>query len=332
MSLPPVQLTTTQRLVASARRAGPGLIVYLMVPVLFLGGGVFVEGFTGASSIRALLVLAAILGIACIGQTLAIVSGGIDLSVPALIGMADVMATQLYGRSLPFGAVTAIVLTAALIVGALNGLLAKVLNTHSLIVTLAMSSLVFGSVLVLTRGDTGGRIPDWLTQFVSPAGSIGPVPIPGVVVLWAVLAAATVVFQYKTVIGRWVYAMGANPTAGRLALIPPVLLSMIVFALSALFAAVTGILLAGFSGGADPSVGDPYLFTTIAAVVIGGTSLIGGRGGYGRTIAGVLLITVLTTLLVGLGASDAIQQMLLGVLIVVMIAIYGRQRRVREEV
>jgi ribose transport system permease protein len=126
--------------------------------------------------------------------------------------------------------------------------------------------------------------------------------------------------------------MGANPTAGRLALIPPVLLSMIVFALSALFAAVTGILLAGFSGGADPSVGDPYLFTTIAAVVIGGTSLIGGRGGYGRTIAGVLLITVLTTLLVGLGASDAIQQMLLGVLIVVMIAIYGRQRRVREEV
>ena len=91
------------------------------------------------------------------------------------------------------------------------------------------------------------------------------------------------------------------------------------------FTAVAGMLLAGFSGAADPSVGAPYLFTTVAAVVVGGTPLTGGRGGYGRTIAGCLIVTELGTLLIGLGLDQAAQQICLGLLIVVLVALYGRE-------
>ena len=103
---------------------------------------------------------------------------------------------------------------------------------------------------------------------------------------------------------------------------------MVVYAISAFLAATTGILLAGFSGAADPTVGTTYLFTTVAAVVVGGTPLTGGRGGYLRTMAGCLVVTELSTLLVGLGLDQAAQQICLGFLIVALVAIYGREPHV----
>lgn len=319
---------TIGRLLSTTR----DLLVYALVPIFFFGGGLVISGFTRPASARALLVLASFLGIACIGQTLTIVAGGIDLSIPAVIGMADAMMAQLYGRGMPFVWVVVLIALAALAVGVLNGVLAYVLRTHTLIITLAMSSIVLGAVLVVTHGNTGGQVPAWLSQADSPMGKTGPIPLPTIVVIWIVLAAFILVFQRKNVAGRWIYAMGANPLAARLALVRPLIVWIVVFVISALSASLAGILLAGFSGGADINVGSPYLFTTIAAVVVGGTSLMGGRGGYGRSIAGALLITEITTLLIGFGASDEMQQMMLGVLIVAMVALYGRQVHVSEEV
>ena len=104
------------------------------------------------------------------------------------------------------------------------------------------------------------------------------------------------------------------------------------FAVSAGCAAIAGILLAGFSGGADANVGQPYLFQTVAAVVVGGTALLGGSGSYGRTFAGTLLITELATFLIGLGFSERIQQMMLGLLIILLVALYGRESHVRSQI
>jgi ribose transport system permease protein len=104
------------------------------------------------------------------------------------------------------------------------------------------------------------------------------------------------------------------------------------FAASAGCAAIAGILLAGFSGGADASVGQPYLFQTVATVVVGGTALLGGSGSYGRTFAGTLIITELTTILIGLGYSDRVQQIMLGVRIVLLVALYGRDAHVRNQI
>ena len=95
---------------------------------------------------------------------------------------------------------------------------------------------------------------------------------------------------------------------------------------------LAGILLAGFSGSADPNVGSAYLFTTLSAVVIGGTPIIGGRGGYARTVAGCLIITEVTMLLIGLSLDEAAQQVCLGLLIVILVALYGREPHVRMQI
>src|SRR6202012_1941449 len=101
----------------------------------------------------------------------------------------------------------------------------------------------------------------------------GPIPLPGAVVIWAVVAIAMLFLENRTVLGRWIFAAGANARAAELSGVPILLVWMVVYALSAALAALTGMLLAGFSGAADPAVGAAYLFTTVAAVVVGGTPL-----------------------------------------------------------
>jgi ribose transport system permease protein len=126
--------------------------------------------------------------------------------------------------------------------------------------------------------------------------------------------------------------MGANPRAAELADVPRMRVWIIIYGLSGAFAAITGILLAGFSGAADPTVGLTYLFTTIAAVVVGGTSLIGGRGGYGRTIAGSFILIQLTMLFIGLGLDQPAQQICLGILILALVSLHGREAHIKMRI
>lgn len=142
-------------------------------------------------------------------------------------------------------------------------------------------------------------------------------------ILWLVLS--------KSVVGRWIYATGSNPRAADLALVPTRLVWAAVFAASAVAAAIVGILLAGFSGTGESSIGDPYLWQSLTAVVIGGTSF-GGPGDYWRTVLGTLILSELTTVLIGNGASAADQQILSGGLILLVVALYGRDRRVRDRI
>jgi ribose transport system permease protein len=151
-------------------------------------------------------------------------------------------------------------------------------------------------------------------------------------VLWIVLALIGILIERRTVLGRWTFALGANPHAAALAHVPTMTVWATVFAISAFLSAVAGVLLAGFSGAADPSVGEAYLYNTLSAVVIGGTPLIGGRGGYGRTIAGCFIITELTILLIGLGLDVPAQQVCLGALIIVLVGLYGREPHISMQI
>ena len=220
----------------------------------------------------------------------------------------------------------------AITIGAVNGLLSRVLGAHPLLITLATSFMILGGVLVYTEGRTTGTVPDYLLQAVSPAGRTGPVPLPLIVIVWFLLSILVVAFEQFSVPGRLLFATGASERAARLALSPVTVVWTAAFAASSACAAIAGILLAGFSGGADASVGEPYLFQTVAAVVVGGTALLGGSGSYARTFAGVLIITELTTFLIGLGFSDRIQQVTLGLLIILLVAIYGREPHVRTQI
>ena len=274
-------------------------IAYLMVPVLYGVSVLVIPGFGSWPSFTSLLVIASFLGLASVGQTLTILLGGIDLSIPAIIGLANVLTVRWYGAGWNFALVVVAVLVIAAAIGALNGILSRALRTHPLLVTLGVSFVVQGCVLVYTEGETTGTVPDALMAAVSPAGTFGPIPLPLIVLVWLVLGLAVVVFEQRSIYGRYLFLTGANERAAMLALVPVLPVWIVAFALSSLFAAVAGILLAGFSGAADAGVGQPYLFQTVAAVVVGGTALLGGQGSYLRTLAGALLITEITTFLIG---------------------------------
>lgn len=311
-----------------------GAVPLALAVALFFAGELMITGFVSVANGRSLLTLASFLGLASIGQTLAILVGGIDLSIPAVIGMANVLLANLYSSGVPIWVCILIVLAIGGAVGAFNALAAQLLHAHSLIVTLGTGTIVTGATLAYTSGfnSTFAQLPAWLTDAAIPIGRTGPIPIPAVVIIWLALAVLVVALERRSRLGRLVYTVGSNSVAARFAGVRPLSVWVAVFSLSGLLAAGTGVLLAGFSGGSDVYVGSPYLFLTVTAVVVGGTPLVGGRGGYGRTVGGVLLITVLTTLLIGLGLREVVQQMLLGVLIVAAASLYGREPDVRYQV
>ncbi len=311
------------------RLSGP-VVTLLLALLIHVVGMLLIKGFGTTFGVRAMLVLAALLAIASIGQTLVILLGGIDLSIPFVIGFANVAAAQLYGQGVPFAIVLPGVILAAMLVGAFNGALSSVLAIHPLIVTLGIGTTLQGAVQLWTKGFPTGGAPAWVQKFVSIGGTIGPIPVPWLIPFTAVLALGVVLLLSRTVYGRRLYALGSNPRAARLALVDPVRMWTVTFALSAGFAALAGILLLGFSGSAYAAVGAPYLSQTIAAVVIGGTALVGGRGGFLGTLAGALCLIELTTVLVGLGLQPPLVQATLGVLIVALVAVYGRESHVRE--
>jgi ribose transport system permease protein len=302
----------------------------LIALAIHLVGMALIQGFGSTFGVRAMLVLATLLAIGAIGQTLVIIIGGIDLSIPFVIGFANVAAAQLYGDGMPFILVLPIVIGLAMLVGAFNGALSSTLAIHPLIVTLGTGTALQGAVQLWTAGFPTGSAPTYVTKFVSIGGTIGPIPVPWLIPCFLVLAACVILALSRTVYGRRLYALGSNPRAAGLALVDPVRIWTVTFAISAGFAALTGVLLLGFSGAAYARVGEPYLFQTLAAVVIGGTALIGGKGGYLGTIAGALCLIELTTVLVGLGLRPPLVQATLGATIIALVAIYGREPHVRE--
>lgn len=307
----------------------PRLIPIILLVVLFIIGAVSIEGYLSPRSILSLLVLSSFLGLAAMGQTLTIIVGGIDLSVAAVIGMANVIVTTLYGDGWDFWVITLMVLAMAVVIGLFNALTTIFLKVNSIITTLASGLIVLGLVQTWGATNTGGGVPEWLVHVVSVIGTTGPIPIPTIVLLWLVLASVMILIQHKTRIGREVYATGANKAAAELSHVRTTGAWVFAFVASAVSAAIVGILFAGYSGSGDAHIGDPYLFQTITAVVVGGTSLLGGRGGYGATVIGVLIISQLTTLLVGAGFSAQLQQALLGVLVIVLVSLYGREAHIR---
>lgn len=304
----------------------------LIAVLLFVLGSLLIPGYASAFSIRAMLVLACLLAVACVGQTLTIIIGGIDLSIPFVIGFANVVAAQLYGDGMNFVLVCLIVGVLALGIGALNGAISAGLGIHPLIVTLGIGTIVQGAVLVWTRGFPSGSAPEAVTKFVSIGGSVGPIPVPWLIPAFIVLTAAIVLVLNRTPYGRRLFALGSNPRAAALALIDPLRMWIATYALSALFAAVAGVLLLGFTGSAYGDVGQPYLFQTIAAVVIGGTALVGGRGSFLGTVAGAVVLTQINTILIGLGLQPSLVQAALGLVIILLVSLYGREPHVRATI
>jgi ribose transport system permease protein len=299
---------------------------------LHLVGSLLITNYTTEFAVRSMLVLATLLAVASVGQTIVVILGGIDLSIPFVIGFANVVAAQLYGYQWDFTTVCIVVALLACVIGATNGALSSLLDIHPLIVTLGVGTTVQGAVLLWTGGFPAGSAPQAVSEFVSIGGRAGPLPVPWLVPCFAALACVVMVVLTRTPFGRRLYALGSNPSAAALALIDRRIIWTVAYVISALFAALAGVLLLGFTGSAYADVGQPYLFETIAAVVIGGTTLVGGRGGLLGTIAGAVVLTELNRLFIGLGLQPPLVQAALGLMIVVLVSLYGREPHVRTTI
>jgi ribose transport system permease protein len=313
--------------------AGTPALQLAALVALFAITAVSVSGFVTKASLYSDLVLASFLGIAAAGQTIVILIGGIDLSVPSMIGAANLVTPALCARGWAPGLVIGFVLTVGTLIGALNGYVVRRLRVSPLIVTLASGAIVLGGALARTKnGFAAGSVPGWLGRFSSPIGHTLGLGIPPVLVVWALIALGLGVVLHRSVTGHHIYATGANPRAAELAGVSTVRIWAGAFALSGASGAAVGILLTGFIGSSSVGIGDPYLFTSLAAVLVGGTSLVGARGDYWRTVLGALILTLVTTILVGHGAGVATQEIVFGILIMVFVGVYGRERRVRDRV
>ncbi|TIS79567.1 MAG: ABC transporter permease [Mesorhizobium sp.] len=312
---------------------GVGLLVALVVM-----GSLVVPGFISVQNARSILLLAAFLGLASLGQTMVALLGGLDLSIPYVIGAANILLPSLINAGMPAGLAMAILVLAGLVVGALNGALSYKLQGQALIMSLGFGFAVVGAAQIYTTlgsavgGNVFAPIPAWLTNIAAFNGRFFGLPIPPVIVIWIAVTAVTLLIVKNTWFGHSLYALGGSRVAASRLLISEFRTWLAVHAISGGMSAFTGVLLLGFSGGGYVAVGDPYLFTTVAAVVIGGTSLLGGGGGYGSTVIGALVLTVLTSLLVGMGMSFAAQQAVVGLLIIPMVALYARTPHIRSQI
>jgi len=317
------------------RSAFIGLIVLIALVVI---SAFTIEGFLYATNIKAVLLFASFLGIACVGQTLAALMGGLDLSIPFVIGAANIGLLYLIGLGVPSWLAFPLVIIIGGAIGFLNGVMSYRLQGQALIMTLGMGFAVAGLVQIITSigsqfsGNVFGTVPPWLSNLAAMNGTTFGLSVPPTILLWILLSIIVVVALRYSAYGRYIYALGGNRRSAQLIGISEFKYWVLAYIISGAFAALTGALLLGWSGGGFIGVGDQYLFTTLAAVVIGGTSLAGGYGGYGFTVIGVLVLQVLSSFLIGIGLKYEWQQFIFGLLILPMVALYSRSPHIRAQV
>jgi ribose transport system permease protein len=299
--------------------------------VVFLVGVLTLDGFGSTRSITNILITASFLGIAAAGQTLVALIGGIDMSIGAVISASAILTSYLYGGlGWPDIAVFAFVIVFALLLGAANGFVGQRFGANPLIVTLGSGFVAVGLAQVISGGGSDSvRAPEWLGALSRPVSTSMGLPVPPIVVIWVVLIAVVMVVLTSTPFGKRIYATGASANAARLALISVRWVWVLVFGLSSALAAVAGILLAGFAGSGNTTLGDPYLFLGLAAVIVGGTTF-DGRGDYLRTTLAALLLVIVQSILVGFGFTNADRQIVFGLLLLIAVAGYIRQPRLRD--
>lgn len=304
----------------------PVTLVYLVIIAIWIIAGFMKPGFARIGHLRYLMELAAVIGIAAAGQTLVIIAAGIDLSVASVITFAAIMLPIVSSSWDPVGLTgVLVVLAITTAIGAVNGVGVVLLRVHPLIVTLATATILQGSLLLIAGGSaisTTNNMVVWL-------GNARIEGFPVTILTWIVVAAAVLLLLHGSVFGRWLYAIGTNPRASRLAGVNVPLTLILAYAISGFAAGLAGLLLLGMNRQGYVGLGDPYLLGTIAAVVVGGTSILGGRGGYLGTIAGAILLVTLTALITVVNASPGLRMILFGSLIMVMLLVAGRVRETK---
>lgn len=296
--------------------------IFFAFAVLLIISITVVHGFTSEHNIQTTLWNASFLGAVAIGMTFVVISGNyIDLSVVAQIAVAGMLVTRLESTSLVLGIVIAVL--ACLAFAAVNGFAIGVMKVNGVVVTLAVEYIGIGLLNYLTKGAQYNGASASLHSL--GVGTAGPVPY-----VFFIFLGAAIVAQFllsRTTVGFALQSVGSNRSAARVGGVRTGRAVAFAFLMSSLGCALAGILLAGFNNNALPTLGQNYDFNSLAAVIIGGTTFLGGRGSVLRTVIGVLFLQVLLDILVLVGLSFEMQQLIEGLVIVVAVATDALLRR-----
>jgi ribose transport system permease protein len=308
----------------------PVVLAAIVAVALFGIGEILVPGFAASGTVLSVLRVAAFLGVIAAGQTIVILAGGegIDLSVGKVATFSAIVVAQVsQGQDDRLLVAIVSAVAACAVIGAVNGIGVAYLRIPPLVMTLGMVGVVQGIVRVYSGGQPEGRAPAALSSLVNARGFLG---LRGSVWLWLAITVLVIWLLRRTTFGRRVYSLGANRETSYLSAIAVQRDLVLVYVTSSVFAAIAGVMLIGYSGAASVSLADGYQLTSIAAVVIGGTTLAGGIGGYLGTAIGAVVLTTLNSLLTALDIGSAGRQVVNGVILIALLSIYGRQRRLRQ--
>ena len=305
------------------------VIAFGFIIVMLVAGSLYSTNFLSANYLLQQLQVAAFLGIIASGLMLVILLGHIDLSIPWIVTVGGMMSTAAAGwwgeagaaMALPFGVLC------GLLFGIFNGIGVAFLRIPSMIFTLGVNAVAQGLMVLHTGGFAPQDHTTGLMHWLATERTL--FDIPNALFVWLLVGLAIVFVLQRTPLGRYVYAIGNQEGATYLSGVDTRAVLVTCFAISGACSALAGVLLAGYSTKAYQAMGDPYLLPAIAAVVLGGTNILGGRGTYLGTIAGVILISLLQSILSVMQMPEAGRQIIYGVVIIVMLLVYGRGQKVQ---
>lgn len=303
-----------------------GLLVYIMLFILIVCAQFIIPGFMGIKNISSILKMASFTGIAAIGQTLVILLGGIDMSVSNVVTFVNIFAAQIMlgsNQNIPAAIVMVVILGA--LVGFANATGINYFKIPPMVMTLGVGTMVQGIALLYSKGAPKGNAAPLIRSIVNDTAVFGVAS--WIVVLWIVISAVVIIMLKYTTFGRKLYAVGTNRVAARFAGINSKAVFYACYIISGITAALTGLMLAGYTGTASAESGAPYSLNSIVAVVVGGTAMTGGKGGYAGTIAGAVIMTVLDSILTVINIPKSGRMIAQGIIILLMVMVYGRDKK-----
>ncbi len=313
----------------------PPVAAVLLAIILFVLSGLLPNSFgsnlaVAKSQAVNIVRLSVFLGVIAAGQTLVIISGseGIDLSAGAVVTLSAIVTYVMVngndGRVLP--ALIAAILVGA-VIGLLNGIGVSFLKISPLVMTLGMSGVVTGLILVVQHGNVSGAVSPLMTKVIARPLVLG---IPGAIIIWVIFGVLMWLLMERTAFGKNLFAIGTNRVTARLSGVNVTGMVLATYALAGALSGFGGFLVVGNTGVVFINIGNSFLFPSIAAVAVGGTLLSGGKGTYVGTMAGALVLTLITSLLTTMQMPDSVRRMVLGATLLLLISIYGRQQALRQ--
>ncbi len=303
----------------------PIIFVYAVLIGLVIVAQILRPGFAAPGNLENVLRTGSFLGIVCIGQTLVILTAGIDLAVPYTVVLCNVITSQVINGD---DKNTFLALAICILVGAVAGFVVGLgiyyLRIPPMVMTLAIGNVLYGFAYIYSGGAPSGRRSPMLDHFVN--GRFMGITY-GSVIAWVILAVIFIIILKKTTFGRSIYMLGTNVEAAKYSGTRAGTVTIAVYMIHYILCGFVGFLMLGYTGTAYLSTGANLGNDSIAAVVVGGVSVLGGKGGYVGALAGALIMTVITSLMNMFNIPEAGRQVVQGVLIIALLLIMYRRRK-----